>query len=163
MQKLKSELKCSASPIFTVYKNMKEIQDDVRIYAMNYFENICSELNCDIPVFKQIGMKMVLFAVNEPNLFRFLFMQENNSATSFDSLFAGLGKTAMICIETIKTDYGLNDDQAKMLFENVWIYTFGIGALCATRVCSFSEEQLGNMLTIEFNAIMQMIKTNKEE
>lgn len=56
---------------------------------------------------------------------------------------------------------------ARTLFENVWIYTFGIGALCATRVCRFSPEQLGQMLTTEFQAMLLLVKSgklrNKEE
>ena len=55
--------------------------------------------------------------------------------------------------------YGLTGTQARMLFENVWIYTFGVGALCATRVCSFSQQQLGQMLTTQFQGMMMLIKS----
>ena len=54
---------------------------------------------------------------------------------------------------------GLTGAQARMLFENVWIYTFGVGALCATRVCSFSQQQLGQMLTTQFQGMMMLIKS----
>ena len=47
----------------------------------------------------------------------------------------------------------------KPLFENVWIYTFGVGALCATRVCHFSEEMLGQMLSTEFQAMMLFVRS----
>lgn len=47
----------------------------------------------------------------------------------------------------------------RALFEHVWIYTFGVGALCATRVCRFSEEQLGRMLSTEFQAMMLLVKS----
>lgn len=52
----------------------------------------------------------------------------------------------------------MTEAEARMLFENVWIYTFGIGALCATRVCRFPEERLSQMLTTEFSAMLQLIK-----
>ena len=45
-----------------------------------------------------------------------------------------------------------------MLFENVWIYTFGVGALCATNACRFSPEELGQMLTTEFQAMMLLVR-----
>lgn len=38
---------------------------------------------------------------------------------------------------------------------------FGVGALCATRVCRFSEEQLGQMLSTEFSAMMLLVKSGK--
>ena len=45
----------------------------------------------------------------------------------------------------------------------MWIYTFGVGALCATRVCRFSEEKLGQMLSVEFQAMMLLVKSKAED
>ena len=86
-------------------------------------------------------------------------MRENRSAVSFDDVFGELGDTAERCIETVCRDYGLSPAQARVLFEHVWIYTFGVGALCAMRVCRFSEEQLGRMLSTEFQAMMLLVKS----
>ena len=41
----------------------------------------------------------------------------------------------------------------------MWIYTFGVGALCATRVCRFSEQRLGQMLSTQFQAMMLLAKS----
>ena len=57
----------------------------------------------------------------------------------------------------------MSETDAKRLFENVWIYTFGVGALCATRVCHFSEEKLGEMLSTEFQAMMLLVKSKAGE
>ncbi len=160
-QELRTALHCSASPIFTVFNTMKEIQEEVRVAAMQYFEQFEANDRADWPVFKQIGMKMVLFGVREPKLYQLLFMQENRKAVTFDDVFGELGETAALCIDAIERDYGLSATQAKVLFANVWIYTFGIGALCATRVCHFSEEELSQMLTTEFQAMMILIKSGK--
>ena len=37
------------------------------------------------------------------------------------------------------------------------------GALCATRVCLFSEEKLGQMLSVEFQAMMLLVKSQAED
>ena len=37
------------------------------------------------------------------------------------------------------------------------------GALCATRVCQFSEEKLGQMLSVEFQAMMLLVKSKAED
>lgn len=158
-QELRNVLQCSASPIFTVFNTMKEIQDEVRIAAMARFEQFEVEEMPDMPIFKKIGMKMVMFGVQEPKLYQLLFMQENHNAVTFDDVFGELGDTATLCIEAIEKDYGLTAAQAKVLFENVWIYTFGIGVLCATKVCHFSGEELGQMLTTEFQAMMMLIQS----
>ena len=57
----------------------------------------------------------------------------------------------------------MSEADARLLFENVWIYTFGVGALCATRVCRFSEERLGQMLSTQFQAIMLLVRRRQEE
>ena len=61
----------------------------------------------------------------------------------------------------IQRDYGLSKNDAKALFEHVWIHTFGIGALCATGMCNFSEEQVIEMLGHDFIAMMMLIKSGK--
>lgn len=157
-KELGSALGSSARPIFTVFSSMKEVQDAVRDAAMRRFESFAEQRLPDMPLFKQVGMQMVLFGAKEPKLYQLLFMQENRSAVSFDDVFGELGPTAETCIDLIRSEYSVSEEQARLLFENVWIYTFGVGALCATRVCHFSEEKLGQMLSTEFQAMMLLVK-----
>ena len=158
-KELGEALGSSARPIFTVFNSMKEVQDEVRNAAMRRFESYAEQKLPGMPLFKQIGMQMVLFGAKAPKLYQLLFMQENRCAVSFDDVFGELGPTARTCIGLIQKEYGMNEKEAKVLFENVWIYTFGVGALCATRVCRFSEEQLGQMLSTEFQAMMLLVKS----
>lgn len=160
-KELGNALGSSARPIFTVFQSMKELQDELQEAAMKRFENYDGDMPPGTPLFRQIGMKMVLFGTYEPKLYQILFMKENSDSHTFEDIFSGLGITAEICMESIREDYKLNRDEAKMLFENLWIYTFGVGALCATGVCRFSQERLGEMLSTEFQAIMMLIKSGK--
>lgn len=156
-------LRSSTRPIFTVFENMEEVQTRVIVAAWERFENYTRRAAEYTPMFKQIGMQMVLFACEEPKLYQLLFMQENSEVKTFSDLVPKLGRTAETSNETIRTDYGLTKEEADILFENVWIYTYGIGALCATKACAFSEEELARMLTTEFTAILTMIKSGKTE
>lgn len=158
-KELGDALGSSARPIFTVFTSMKEVQDAVRAAAMRRFESFAEQKLPGMPLFKQVGMRMVLFGAREPKLYQLLFMQENRNAVSFDDVFGELGPTAEACIALIRETYSLSEPEARLLFENVWIYTFGVGALCATRVCHFSEEKLGEMLSTEFQAMMLLVKT----
>lgn len=162
-KELGEALGTSARPIFTVFAGMKEVQDEVRNAAMRRFEGFAKQKLPDMPLFKQVGMQMVLFGAREPKLYQLLFMRENRNAVSFDDVFGELGPTAETCIGLIRKEYGMSESEAKLLFENVWIYTFGVGALCATRVCRFSEEKLGQMLSTEFRAMMLLAKSEKGE
>lgn len=162
-RELGQALGSSARPIFTVFKNMEELQEAVRAAAMHRFESYAERTLPGMPLFKQVGMQMVLFGAQEPKLYQLLFMQENRSAVSFDDVFGELGETAELCMDALRRDYGLSTESARMLFENVWIYTFGVGALCATRVCRFSAEQLGEMLSTEFRAMMQLVRPDRSK
>lgn len=162
-KELGEALGTSARPIFTVFAGMKEVQDEVRSAAMRRFEGFAKQKLPDMPLFKQVGMQMVLFGAREPKLYQLLFMRENRNAVSFDDVFGELGPTAETCIGLIRKEYGMSESEAKLLFENVWIYTFGVGALCATRVCRFSEEKLWQMLSTEFRAMMLLAKSEKGE
>ena len=159
-KELGDALGTSARPIFTVFSSMKQVQNAVREAAMRRFESFAGQKLPDMPLFKQVGMQMVLFGAREPKLYHLLFMQENRNAVSFDDVFGELGPTAQTCIRLIQEEYAMREADARLLFENVWIYTFGVGALCATRMCQFSEEKLGQMLSTEFQAMMLLVKSS---
>ena len=157
-KELGDALGSSARPIFTVFRSMKEVQDEVRAAAMRRFERFAAQTLPDMPLFKQVGMQMVLFGAKEPKLDQLLFMQENHNAASFDDVFGALGSTAGTCIQSLRNAHGLTEAESRLLFETVWIYTFGIGALCATGTCRFSEQRLGEMLSTEFQAMLLFVK-----
>lgn len=156
---LGTRLGSSARPIFTVFRNMEEVQREVRAAALRRFEDYAGKAVDYTPAFKQFGMQMVLFANEEPKLFQLLFMTENARARSFDDILADLGEPAQVCIGLLETDYGLTRRDAMQLFQHVWIHTFGIGALCAARVCSFSEDEVSHMLTRDFTAMIMLLKS----
>lgn len=151
----------STRPIFTVFENMEEVQNRVKAAAWEKFESYTAKAMNYTPAFKQVGMQMVLFAVEEPKLYQLLFMQENSEVRGFRDLLPRLGSTAEACLDMIRSDYGLAEAEANLLFENVWVYTYGIGALCATRACSFSEGELVRMLGTDFMAMIAFIKSGE--
>lgn len=158
---LSVELGSSARPIFTVFRNMEELQQEVRTAAMARYASYEDRVAQYQPVFRRAGMQMVLFASEEPKLYQLLFMQENRGLVGFADLYKGLGSGADYCIRAIESDYGLPEQDARRLFEMVWVYTFGVGALIATGACRFSEEELAQMLTADFTAAMMLIKPGR--
>ena len=160
-KELGAALGTSTTPIFTVFNSMQEVQDAVMLAAMEQFEEYAHKVSYMGPVFKQVGMQMNLFAKEEPKLYQLIFMSSNSEAQTFDDIYAHLGSVADECLNVIQKDYDLELDNAKTLFEHVWIHTFGIGALCATGMCDFSHEQIAEMLTQDFTAMMMLMKSGK--
>ena len=160
-KELGAALGTSTTPIFTVFNSMQEVQDAVMLAAMEQFEEYAHKAAHLEPVFKQVGMQMILFAKEEPKLYQLIFMSSISEAQTFDDIYAHLGSVADECLDVLQKDYDLSKDNAKTLFEHVWIHTFGIGALCATGMCDFSHEQIAEMLTQDFTAMMMLMKSGK--
>ena len=160
-KELGATLGTSTTPIFTVFNSMQEVQDAVMLAAMEQFEEYAHKAAHLGPVFKQVGMQMILFAKEEPKLYQLIFMSSISEAQTFDDIYAHLGSVADECLDVLQKDYDLSKDNAKTLFEHVWIHTFGIGALCATGMCDFSHEQIAEMLTQDFTAMMMLMKSGK--
>lgn len=158
---LGNRLGSSARPIFTVFDSMEEVQQAVRAAALKRFESYAEKAMHYTPVFKQVGMQMILFAVEEPKLYQLVYMSENAGATEFEDIVDRLGDVARLCVDVIQRDYGLSKENAKALFEHVWIYTFGIGALCATGMCRFSQEEIIQMLGQDFMAVLFYAKSGR--
>lgn len=158
---LGNALHASATPIFTVFHSMQEVAAGVKTAAMERFASYAHKTGADMPAFKQVGMQMILFAKEEPNLYQLVFMSQNSNVRTFADIYDHLGGVADECLNTIQRDYCLSADDAKALFEHSWIHTYGIGTLCATGMCDFTQEQISKMLTQDFTAMMLLQKGKK--
>jgi len=84
---LGTHLGSSARPIFTVFKNMEEVQQAVIKSAKTlYKEYVNKGLTAEHP-FKGVGMQYILFSVNEPKLFQLLFMAEQSQIPDLSGYF----------------------------------------------------------------------------
>ena len=162
-RELGAVLGCSTRPIFTAFKNMEEVLLEVRKAALAKFEIYARRAMNFTPVYKELGVQMILFAVEQPKLYRLLFMTEKPEAQNFDDVFANLGDMATLSVEVIQRDYELSYENAKLLFKHNWINTYAIGALIATGVCKFSQSEIQDMLSREFVAMLMLIKSGRVE
>lgn len=173
---LAAALGTSTRPVFTAFKNMGELTEEIYAAAMRRFEDYARRTAKDIiPPFKSVGMQMILFAAEQPKLFQLLFMNgsgieysltENASgglvhSGSFEDMFERLGETRVMCMEYIQHDYGLDEREAGLLFRNTWLFTFGICALIANGVCSYDETEVSEMLSAQFRSVMGLILSGK--
>lgn len=158
-RELGKELGTSSSPIFTAFKNMEELQNEVRKVAMREFEAYVHDAVNYTPAFKYVGMKMIEFAMKEPKLFQLLYMREHDGSQTYSKLFDELGDTVEVCIEIMQKDYVLSRQEAELLFRQVWLHTFGICVLVAGKVCQISPEEISEMLSLEFKGTLMLIKS----
>lgn len=158
-RELGKELGTSSSPIFTAFKNMGELQEEVRKAAMREFEAYVHDAVNYQPAFKYVGIKMIEFAMKEPKLFQLLYMSEHDTSQTYAMLIDELGDTVEVCIRIMQKDYDLSREEAEMLFRQVWLHTFGICVLVAGKVCQISPEEISEMLSLEFKGTLMLIKS----
>ena len=158
-RELGKELGTSSSPIFTAFRNMEELQKEVRKVALQEFETYVHDAVNYTPAFKYVGMKMIEFAMKEPKLFQLLYMREHDGSQTYAMLMDELGDTVNVCIEIMKKDYGLNQQETELLFRQVWLHTFGICVLVAGKACRISPEEISEMLSVEFQGTLMLIKS----
>lgn len=154
-----ARLGISARPVFTAFKNMEEVQQEVRKGARTLFGSYAEKAMNYTPAFKQMGMQMLLFAMEKPRLYELLFMSNDGTPHFLDEGYISRDETALLALNTIQKEYGLNYEEARMLFHHVWIFTFGIGALCATGMCRFTDDELNELLGQDFTAMLTQIKS----
>ena len=152
---LSRELGCSLSPIFTVFKDMDEIQVSVRKAAEDYFADFMKDVNEFEPAFKEFGLRLVRFAKQDGNLFDMLFLSRGGRSDI-------AGQIAQRSLMDIQQNYDLTDSQASMIFKQMWPVATGIASLCVHRPMAFSEEETGQILSNHFSGMMWLIKSGQQ-
>ena len=148
----------SARPIFTVFKNMEEVQQAVVESAKAlYKEYVNKGLRSEHP-FKGVGTQYILFSVNEPKLFQLLFMTERPQIPDLSGVLPLIEESYEEILSSIQDTYGISELLAEKLYHHLWIYTHGIATLCATRTCSFTGAEISSMITEVFTSILKNIK-----
>ena len=68
-----------------------------------------------------------------------------------------------VILKSITDEYPVSTDDAVILYRHLWIYSHGIATLCATSMCRFTEEEIGNMLTDVFKSLLMDKLKGKSE
>lgn len=162
-REIAEKLGTSVSPIFTAFGNMDSLESEVRKALMCRFNRQLKKASEQKNGFKEMGICMIRFAKEEPELFKALFMSRSSTEKEPDVIFGSLGEMEGFCINLIQRDYGLEREDSIMLFQHIWTYTYGISTMCASGVCTFPDELISMHLQDEFLAQMVFIKMEKEK
>ena len=160
---LGAKLGSSPKPIFTVFKNMEAVQEEVRRAAKTlYAEYVRVGLHQEL-AFKGVGTQYILFAIKEPKLFQLLFMSEQPQKPSAMGILPIIDESYDQILQSVQNGYGLGEKDAENLYRHLWIYTHGIAVLSATNMCSFTAEEISGMMTEVFIGLLKEIKGGKTE
>ena len=155
-RKLAGYIGCSTQPIFRIYSSMDDLADEMFIKASEYYENYCinySRTNsipfvdialCYLSFFKQVGMRMILFAKEEPNLFKLLFMSKHNEEVTMYNLLNG--KEGGFVIRELRRIPNLDMNYAEVIFMKVFVFMHGIACMVTNGEFDLTDDETLNML-----------------
>lgn len=125
---LAQRLGSSAKPIFGLFANMEEVQQEVvKAANLRYQEYLRQDMSAGrYPSYKASGMAYIRFAREQKELFKLLFMRDrtHEEKAAGDELEALLG--------LIQKNMGLSRDDAYRFHLEMWIYVHGIATMIAT-------------------------------
>lgn len=158
------KLGSSARPIFTLFSSMDEVCREVVAAAKAlYAEYVDRGLGqTGLPAFKGVGIQYVKFALAEPKLFQVLFMSQQPKKPAIGDVLPIIEEHYQQILESIQEDYGLNREKAEWLYRHLWIYTHGIAVLCATNMCTFTQEDMAKMMSEIFTAVLRELKEGEK-
>ena len=156
-RRLASELGSSPRPVFTVFESMDELQAEVVFSAKKLYSEYIREGLKHIPAFKGVGEAYIKFASEQPKLFHLLFMSERSNIPDKDSVLALIDENYEPILKSIEDGYGLDRNTSKRIYIHLWIYSHGIATLIATDMCSFTADEVSDMLKDVFVGILKKI------
>lgn len=157
---LGANLGSSARPIFTVFQGMEEVQQAVIDSAKALYKEYVKRGLSDTPAFKGVGTQYILFSINEPKLFQLLFMKEHEDVPKLSAVLPIIDESYEEILSSVMDSYGLSRETSEKLYRHLWIYTHGIAALCATKMCRFTGEEISAMMTEVFIGLLKSLKQN---
>lgn len=156
---LAKKLGSSSCPIFTAFENMEEVQQSVIEAAKACYKGYVEKGLADTPAFKGVGTQYILFAVQEPRLFQLLFMSEQAIVPDIDGVLPLIDDSYGEILASITEGYGLDGKTAQGMYRHLWIYSHGIAALCATKMCRFTGKEISEMMTEVFIGLLKNVKS----
>ena len=141
-RELAKKLDSSTKVIFSLFSNMKNLEDEAKFAAENIFsEKVNLALKDDSP-FKRLGVEYILFSKNEPKLFQWLFMKKGIEVESFKDFLPMRDYEYKSVIESIDEEYKISIENAKKFYEHLFIYSHGIATLTVTGIYNFTPSEI---------------------
>ena len=136
---------------------MEELIDAVRMEVSQRFlqrVRAARDANSPIPAAKRMGMCIVQFAQNEPNLYKFIHWTGEQ--------MLDVKELSQIMATQYQTDYQLSDDDALAFFDHMMIFNMGLCSLITNGVRRFTREQVEQILLEQFSATLAYYKGGKQ-
>lgn len=146
MRTLAKRCNCSTQPIYLSFKGAEELKCELAAKITEAFYGFLEKeiASGKYPEYKAVGMGYIMFAAEEPELFKFLFMRKRFNKGDFES--DSFDKATFM----IMKNYGLYSDDAYKLHTEMWLFVHGIATMVATGYLDWDLEKVSVMVSDVF-------------
>ncbi len=136
------ELGGSTQPIFRLFSGMDELRQAVIELALQTWkDSLHARIQTSAFPYLSIGMGILLFARDEPELFKLLFMRDRVSDGSCTDYNMNWG------IPLIENSVKVDVETASKLYQRNWFYCYGLAVAIATKyIPCISECEMRTLL-----------------
>ncbi|MEH2959293.1 TetR/AcrR family transcriptional regulator [Candidatus Merdisoma sp. JLR.KK006] len=154
------KLGCSTQPVLYHFKTIEDVRIAAHKKASEFHMNYVTNLNgrYERPML-EVGMRHIQFAVEEKNLFCFLFHSNYYTGISLSDWFTGEIFDSLFPI--LKRQAKVDRRQAYSIFSQILLVTHGIASLLADNAMVYDEAYCINTLSDAYFGIMYLIKTGQ--
>ena len=147
---LAAELGSSAKPVFGLFENMQEVQDEVVREANAVYQKFLytEMMRGAYQPYKASGMAYIAFARQEKELFKLLFMRDRS-----DEKTDSEDESIKDIIALISRNTGLSEEQARLFHLEMWIFVHGIATMIVTGYLDWEEEYVSRTLTDAYEGL----------
>lgn len=141
------ELGCSTAPISWQFGGMDGLREELIPFVEQYIENTYySQSNNEFTTFEQRGKGTIDLALENPNLFRFLYTGERSQllSTGFELHMDSLDADNLY--QKMAEMLGITPKQVMDFSMTMMVYTQGIGTLIASGIVKDTKENMYCML-----------------
>ncbi len=164
IKSLAAEIGCSTQPIAWHFENMDGLRMALAEYSKEYADRKSAPKKGNaIEGFEYMGESYVKMALNEPNLFKFLYLGESPLGKPYELKDVSGAKDNEEMIKSIAELTGLSFEQIARVIKNTIIYSHGIATMVATGVFKASKKEIMSMIKAASEAflIKERMKNNE--
>lgn len=162
-QEIANRLGTSTRPMFTYFATVEELRSAAYVRAMELYESYAHRGLAMNPPYKGYAMEYVRFAAEEPNLYRLLFMQPEDSESFRKYTTHTWNRHLFEVRKVIRDNFGLTEEQSDWLHETLGFHSYGLASMCACGIIDFDEQRISEQFGAIFRALVIYLNAPKDE
>lgn len=152
-RRLAAKVGCSTQPIFRLFKNMDEVQEEVMQKGIAFFDTFYHNYpKSQSTPFVNLGLAYIGFAEKEKRIFQMLFLNDKQTEISLYEMLNGEQGNVLVEINKAQKD-GCTDAQS--MFMKMWIFIHGMACMTITGDYDLGITETVQMLKDAYNSFMK--------